>query len=156
MRAAIHGVALLAALLLAACSEPPSAQVLNSRVTASMTPAQPCNRPASVEYLPNGARISIPDTGLFTVGRTDLSPCGEYAVASVVEAMLDPRIIQVVIEPGGDINDPDAFLPRERVGSLKASLSNPGFAPTRPPVLVQPAAAPSRVWGIVLTIAGSG
>ena len=36
MRAAIHGVALLAALLLAACSEPPSAQVLNSRVTASM------------------------------------------------------------------------------------------------------------------------
>jgi hypothetical protein len=147
---------MLAALMLAACSEPPAAQVLDSRVTVSMSPVQPCNRPASVEYLPTGARIRIPDTALFTVGRTDLSECGRYAVASVVEAMLNPRIMQVVIEPGSDINDPDAFLPRERVGSLKASLSNPGFAPTQPPVLVQPAAVPSRVWGIVLTIADSG
>ncbi len=156
MKAAIHGIAMLTALLLAACSEPPVVQVLNSRVTASMSPVQPCNRPASVEYLPNGARISIPDTALFTVGRTDLSPCGQYAVASAVEAMLDPRIMQVVIEPGGDINAPDAFLPRERIGSLRALLSNPGFVPTPAPVLVQPAATPSRVWGILLTIASKG
>ena len=87
MKAAIHGVTMLAALLLAACSEPPPVQVLNSRVSARMSPVQPCNRPASVEYLPNGARISIPDTALFTVGRTDLSPCGEYAVASAVVAV---------------------------------------------------------------------
>jgi hypothetical protein len=156
MKAAIHGITMLAALLLAACSEPPSVQVLNSRVTARMSPVQPCNRPASVEYLPNGARISIPDTALFTVGRTDLSPCGEYAVASAVEAMLDPRITQVVIEPAGDINAPDAFLPRERVGSLMALLSNPGFVATPSPVLVQPAAVSSRVWAIVLTIPGGG
>ena len=138
MKAAIHGVTMLAALLLAACSEPPPVQVLNSRVSARMSPVQPCNRPASVEYLPNGARISIPDTALFTVGRTDLSPCGEYAVASAVEAMLDPRIMQIVIEPGGDINAPDAFLPRERVGSLRALLSNPAFVPAPSPVLVNP------------------
>ena len=156
MKAAIHSVTMLAALLLAACSEPPAVQVLNDRVTASMSPAQPCNGPASVEYLPNGARIRIPDTALFTVGRTDLSPCGGYAMASVVEAMLDPRIMQVVIEPGGDINAPDAFLPRERVGVLRASFSNPGFLPTQPAVLVQPAAVPSRVWGILLTISGNG
>jgi hypothetical protein len=156
MKAAIQSVTIFAALLLAACSEPPAVQVLNDRVTASMSPAQPCNGPASVEHLPNGARIRIPDTALFTVGRTDLSPCGGYAVASVVEAMLDPRIIQIVIEPGGDINAPDAFLPRERVGVLRASLSNPGFLPTQPSVLVQPAAVPSRVWSIVLTIPGNG
>jgi hypothetical protein len=156
MKAAIHGVTMLAALVLAGCSEPPAVQVLNSRVTASMSPTQPCNRPASVEYLANGARIRIPDTALFTVGRTDLSECGQFAVASVVEAMLDPRIMQIVIEPGGDIDAPDAFLPRERVGSLRASLSDRGFVPTQPPVLVQPAAVPSRVWGIVLTIPGSG
>jgi hypothetical protein len=156
MKAAIHGVTMLAALLLAACSEPPPVQVLNSRVSARMSPVQPCNRPASAEYLPNGARISIPDTALFTVGRTDLSPCGEYAVASAVEAMLDPRIMQIVIEPGGDINAPDAFLPRERVGSLRALLLNPAFVPAPSPVLVQPAATPSRVWGIVLIIPGNG
>ena len=156
MKAAIHSVTMLSALLLAACSERPAVQVLDDRVTASMSPSQPCNRPTSVEYLPNGARISIPDTALFTVGRTDLSPCGQYAVASVVEAMLDPRIMQVVIEPGGDINAPDAFLPRERVGVLRASFSNPGFLPTQPAVLVQPAAVPSRVWGIVLAISGGG
>jgi hypothetical protein len=156
MKAAIHGVIMLAALSLAACSEPPPVQVLNSRVAASMSPVQPCNRPASVEYLANGARIRIPDTALFTVGRKDLSECGQYAVASAVEAMLDPRIMQVVIEPGGDLDAPDAFMPRERVGSLRASLSNLGFVPAQPPVLVQPAAVPSRDWGIVLTIPGSG
>jgi hypothetical protein len=34
--------------------------------------------------------------------------------------MLDPRIMQVVVEPGADINASDASLPRERTDNIKA------------------------------------
>ena len=62
--------------------------------------------------------------------------------------------MQVVVEPGGDINAPDAFLPRERAITVQAFLSKPGIVTGQPPVLVQAAAVPSRSWGIVLTTAG--
>jgi hypothetical protein len=154
MKAGIHAVAALAALfLLDGCSEPSSTQTLQRRVAIRMDPAQTCNRPASIEYLPNGARVRMPDTSLFVVGRTDLSNCGQYAVSSVVEAMLDPRIMQVVVEPGGDFNAPYAFLPRERADNIRALLSNTAGTATQPPVLVQPAPAPSGSWGIVLAVA---
>src|SRR5689334_14764287 len=97
---------LTALLLLTACSGPPRPQVLAHRLAETMTLQKPCTGQAGIEYLPNGARITLPDTELFLVGRTDISPCGQYALASVVEAMLDPRIMQIVIEPGGDINSP--------------------------------------------------
>src|SRR5690242_8891416 len=76
MKANIRILSALAALgFLAACSRP-DAQVLNDRVTARMTPPLPCNSQATVEYLPNGARIMIPDTALFIIGKTDISECG--------------------------------------------------------------------------------
>ncbi|MEJ0019768.1 MAG: hypothetical protein WDN25_25085 [Acetobacteraceae bacterium] len=148
--------AIASLLLLAACGERPVSQVLNTRVTAKMSPDQSCNAAASVEYLPNGARITLPDTALFVVGRTDLSPCGEFALTSAVEAMLEPRLMQVVIEPGGDINAPYAGLPRERAAKVQAMFTDVGFAPAQPPVIVQPGpGAPVGVWGVVLTVDGS-
>jgi hypothetical protein len=75
-------------------------------------------------------------------------------MASVVEAMLDPRIMQVVVEPAGDVNAPNAFLPRERAATVGAFVANAGFAGTQPRVVVQPAsAAPPGNWGIVLAVA---
>lgn len=148
-------LALVAPLCVAACTEP-SAQMLQRRAAASMDPAQTCNQTASVQYLPDGARIEAPDTSLFTIGRTDLSACGQYILSGVVQAMLDPRIMQVVVEPGGDINAPDAFLPRERAVTVQAFLSNVGFVAGQPPVLVQAAVIPARSWGIVLTVVGGG
>ena len=64
--------------------------------------------------------------------------------------------MQVVVEPGGDINAPDAFLPRERAVIVQAFLSKPGLVVGQPPVLVQAAAIPSRSWGIVLTTTSGG
>lgn len=157
MKARRHLVPAIAPLLLlAACSEPSPTQMLQSRVTTSMSPLQDCNRPATVEYLPNGARIQIPDTALFVIGRTDLSACGQYAMASAIQAMLDQRIMQVTVEPGGDISAPYAYLPRERAGTLQAYLTNVGFTGFQPPVLVAPTSSASGVWAIVLTVAERG
>ena len=146
--------ALTALLLLAACGEPSSPEVLNTRVAESMAPDQLCNTKASVEYLPNGARISMPDGALFTIGKSDLSACGQYAMTSAVQAMLDPGIMQVVIEPGGDIEASYAGLARQRADIMKAMFTNVGFVSFQPPVLVQTnSAAPAGVWGVVLTVA---
>jgi hypothetical protein len=146
--------ALAALLLLDGCAcEPSSTQTLQSRVATSMDPARTCNRPASVEYLPNGVRVRIPDTSLFVVGRTDLSACGQYAMTSVVEAMLAPQVMRMVVESPGDVNAPDAFLSRERAGTVTRFIANPGFAGTQPRVVVRPASGPPGNWGIVLAVA---
>jgi hypothetical protein len=155
MRAGNHLVAALAALLLldgCAC-EPSSTQTLQSRVATSMDPAETCNRPASVEYLPNGARVRIPDTALFVAGRADLSACGQYVMAGVVEAMLAPRVMLVTVEPAGSPNAPGAFLPRERAATVTTFISHTGFVGTQPQVQVQPASGPPGNWGIVLAVA---
>jgi hypothetical protein len=145
--------ALIAVLFLSACGQPSSPDVLNTRVSARMAPDLLCNKSATVEYLPNGARISMPDNALFTIGRPDLSACGRYAMASAVEAMLDPGIMQVVIEPSGDVGAPYAGLARQRADTLQGVFTDVGFDPFQPPVLVQSRpGGPIGVWGIVLTV----
>ena len=155
LRAVVRATPALAALLLlVACGEPSSRDVLNARVAARMAPDQPCNTKATVAYLPTGARISMPDSALFTIGRPELSACGQYAMASAVEAMLDPSIMQVVIEPGGDLDVPYANLVRQRADTLKAMFTKASFPPYQPPIPVQTkAAGPAGTWGVVLMVA---
>ena len=120
-----------------------------------MNPAETCNQTASVQDLLGGVRIEAPEASLFTIGRTDLSARGQCILTGVVQAMLDPRVMQVVVEPGGDINEPGAFLPRERAVTVQAFLSKPGIVAGQSPVPVQATAIPSRNWGFVLTTTGS-
>ena len=147
--------AFAALLALSACSEPSSTQMLSNRVTTGLNPSQVCNRAANIEYLPNGTRISFPASSLFVSGRADLTGCGHYAVASVTQAMLDPRIMQVAIEPQAFVQGQESYLSVQRTDTLKGLLTNVGFTQTQPPVVVQPAATPSQdVFGIVLTVRG--
>jgi hypothetical protein len=143
-------------LVLGACSGPPSRQVLAQRVATSLTPTEPCNRDASIENLPNGTRIRLPEASLFVHGKADLTACGQYALASVTQAMLAPPIMQVVIEPDADMNAPGSYVSAQRADTVRKMLSNVGFIFTQPPVLVQPPAVPSPgTLGIVLTVLGS-
>lgn len=145
---------LTAVLLLTACGEPSSPDTLHARVAARVVPDQQCNAKASVEYLPDGARISMPDSALFTTGRPELSACGQYAISSAVEAMLDPGIMQVVIEPGGDLDAPYAGLVRQRADTLTAVFRKASFVPYQPSVPVQTkSVGQTGIWGVVLTVA---
>jgi hypothetical protein len=140
-------------LALGACSEPSSTQLLSSRVPARLNQTVPCNHPVSVEFLPDGARIRLPETSLFLIGRTDLSPCGQFVLASVTEALLDPRIMQVVIEPQSSVNTPASVFALQRADTVQKALSNVGFTQRQPPVLVQAAPTPSPgALGILLSV----
>lgn len=140
-------------LVVGACSEPSSTRMLSNRVTASLSPGNPCNSQASIEYLPNGTRIRLPEASLFVNRTADLSDCGRYTLASVTQAMLDPRIMQVVIEPETDPNAPGSPVSLQRADTVQQLLSHVGFVAGQPPVLIQPATAPSPgAFGIVLTV----
>ncbi len=151
-------VPLLAVLLgLGACSQPSSTQTLSDRVTTSLSPAQSCNREASIEYLPNGTRIRFPASAIFVSGKADLTGCGQYAVASVTQAMLNPHIMQVAIEPAPDAQGQGSYLSQQRADRLQGLFTNVGFTETQPPVLVEPALASTQdVFGIVLTVQSNG
>jgi len=143
-----------ALLALGACGEPSSTQTLQTRVTTTLTPANTCNSQASVEYLPDGARIRLPDT-LFLAARSELTGCGQYAVASVTQAMLNPSIMQVIVETD-DSGAAGSMLSLRRAETVRSLLTNVGFAPAQPPVVVQPAPTPSQgAVGIVLQVAAS-
>ena len=118
-------------------------QTLQTRVTTTLTPANTCNSQASVEYLPDGARIRLPDT-LFLAARSELTGCGQYAVASVTQAMLNPSIMQVIVETD-DSGAAGSMLSLRRAETVRSLLTNVGFAPAQPPVVVQP--APNSVPG---------
>jgi len=156
MRASSGAVAALMSLLLVvACAQPSNGPIFQSRIATAMTPEQPCNRVASVQYVPAGARIEVPADALFLPGKADLTQCGQIAMTSAIQAMLDPRIMYVAIEPYGDVDAPYALLARQRADRLRGFFSNVGFTGSQPPVAVQPAVTPNA-WGVVLTAADRG
>jgi hypothetical protein len=146
--------ALAVAFALTACGEPSSVQTLQDRVATTVSPANTCNSQASVEYLPNGARIRFPDS-LFLPARGDLTECGHYALASVTQAMLDPSIMQVIVETD-DSGGPGTTLSLRRAEAVRTLLTDVGFVPYQPPVVVQAAPVPSQgVLGVVLQVAAN-
>lgn len=156
MKAIILAMPVLGALLaLTACGEPLSTDVLKARVADHMASDPVCNKRANVEDLPDGARVSLPDNALFIVGRAELNPCGQYAMASVIEAMLNTDIMQVVIEPTGDIDAPYYGLARQRAEVLQGMISKVAFVPFHRPIPIQMKSTGSAAWGIVLTVANS-
>ena len=145
--------ALASLFLLAACGEPSSPDVLKARVAQHMATNQDCDSQANVQYLPNGARITMPDRALFIIGRAELSPCGQYAMASTIQAMLSSAVMRVEIEPGGDIEAPYAGLVGRRADALETMFAKSAFVPYQPPILIQSdPAGPAGVWGVVLTV----
>lgn len=145
--------ALASLFFLNACGEPSSPDVLKARVAQRLATNQQCDSKATIQYLPDGARITMPDDALFVIGRDELSPCGQYAMASAVQAMLSSGVMRVEIEPGGNIDAPYAGLVSERADALGTMFAKAAFVPYQPPVLVQSlSSGQAGVWGIVLTV----
>jgi hypothetical protein len=144
MRARVLAAPVLATLLaLAACAQPSNTATLQSRADLRLTQAEPCNRMATIEYLPDGVRFQVPQAALFVPGSTNLNDCGRYTLSSMMEAMLDPALIQVIIEPDPEYLTAGYILPQQRAETVRAFFTDAGFTRRQPPVLVQPATTQS-------------
>jgi hypothetical protein len=82
--------------LLAGCASPTqrSAGHLQQRLQANLGP-QIASHQVTIDRTDDGARVILPEPGLFMPGRADLTPSGAYLTASVTESLLDPSLMQV-------------------------------------------------------------
>jgi hypothetical protein len=143
-------VAILFALV--ACCGSQSVQELSGRVAASLSHRESCARIASVQYLSDGVLVRLPDAALFKTNQTEFTECGQFVLTSVIQSMLDPRMMRVAIEQA-NLSPAFSSLSRERAESLKTTFSSFGFAGDQPSVALDPASKESAAtWGIRLAV----
>jgi outer membrane protein OmpA-like peptidoglycan-associated protein len=82
--------------LLPGCAAQYPAQDLGDRLQSELAP-QLSNGSAMLERLPDGARVTFPDQTLFPTGSAELDAKGQFVLASLVEALLAPALLQVDI-----------------------------------------------------------
>jgi hypothetical protein len=84
-------------LSLAACGESAArhnAQILNGRLQAGLAPDLAAGR-ATLQPLPDGAQVTLAEQTLFPNGGAQLDDRGRFILASVIEGLLDPRILRI-------------------------------------------------------------
>ncbi|MBV9250772.1 MAG: hypothetical protein JO227_16170 [Acetobacteraceae bacterium] len=95
----VANVALIGAV--AACSAQgtqQSAQELSRRLTERLQPQINAGQ-AAVSPLQDGARVQLSDRVLFPPGGRDLNGEGRYALSSVTEGLLNPGLMNLLIQP---------------------------------------------------------
>lgn len=83
-------------LLVGGCANENSPQNLGNRLQAELRP-ELANGSATLERLPDGARVTLPDQTLFPAGGAELDARGRFVLASLVEALLAPALLEVDI-----------------------------------------------------------
>ena len=87
--------------LLLGCASERSPQDIGDRLQAELTPELAGGR-VTLEQLPDGTRVILPDQTLFPTGGTEMDARGRDILTSVVQALLAPPLLQVdVAGPAG-------------------------------------------------------
>ena len=148
MKAIILATPALGALLaLTACGEPLSTDVLKARVADHVASDPVCNKRANVEYLPRWCQGQLAGQRPIHRRQGRAQSVRSVPMASVIEAMLNTDIMQVVIEPTGDIDTPYYGLARQRAEVLQGMISKVAFVPFHRPIPIQMKSTGSAAWG---------
>jgi hypothetical protein len=88
-------------LLVAACSSSSgrdrTAQELGYRLQTQLVPDIAAGQ-AVLERLPDGTRVTLSEQALFPGGKAELDDKGRYVLASVIEGLVDPRLLRIEVE----------------------------------------------------------
>jgi outer membrane protein OmpA-like peptidoglycan-associated protein len=109
-------------LLLTGCADGRLPRDLNGRLQRELAP-ELASGGATLEQLPDGARVTVADQTLFPTGGTALDTKGRLALASLVEALLAPALLQV------DVAGPAGTLPQARAAAVAEFLRDTQVAP---------------------------
>ena len=148
-RATACGLVLLAA----ACTSSPNAgsvaagltQRLDMRLAPELASGQ-----ATLQQLPDGARVTLADGVLFPGGGVTLDGKGRYTVASVIQGLLEPSLLRIDI--AGASAAPGAVQDLQ-ARTVSAFFENYGIKVSTPSSPVSPYIAPAApVSGIAITI----
>jgi len=93
------GLLIAPLLVVAACAPCPqrSPQNLYDRMRVSLAPDIAAGR-ATLQPLRSGVGVTLVGGAVFTPGRSDLSAAGRDVMTSVIEALLEPRLLRIDIE----------------------------------------------------------
>lgn len=85
-------------LMAAGCASGPDqdAHELGDRFQTQLRP-QLAGGQAVLERLPEGVRVTVSEQSLFPRGSAELDDKGRYVLASVVESLLDPSLLQIQV-----------------------------------------------------------
>lgn len=132
-------------LLLAGCGGLPGrATQLSDRFQTQLQPELASGQ-AGLVRLPDGACVTLADRALFNGGSAELSDKGRYALASVMQSLLAPRLLEV------DVSEPattSTTLQQARVNAVTQFLQEWQLAPPLQfPITVQaiPTAVPQAM-----------
>jgi hypothetical protein len=92
--ALLASVSAVPLVLLLGCASERSPQDVGDRLQAELSPALSSGS-VTLERLPDGARVTLPDQTLFPTGGAQLDARGRYVLTSVVQALLAPSLLQV-------------------------------------------------------------
>jgi hypothetical protein len=133
-----HRAILLGSLLLtAACSSGTPTPDLNARLQARLAPQIATNQ-AAVQQLPDGSQVLLIDQSLFADGGAQLNDKGQYILASVIEGLLEPRLLRIEITD----QPTSAYLQNARIQAVTQYFADYGLAPTLQPPSAPIAATP--------------
>ncbi len=88
---------------------------LGNRMETRLSPAIKGGQ-AVLERLPDGARVTLSEQSLFPNGSAELDNRGRYVLASVVEGLMDPRLLRI------DVSEPASTPLRLRQARLQAVI----------------------------------
>jgi hypothetical protein len=117
--------ALLGLVILVAGCEQGTMQQLGDRMQFQLAP-QLANGQAGLQRLQDGAQVTLADATLFPSGSAELSDQGRYVLASVVEGLMAPNLLQI------DVSESPATpagLQQARVQAVTQFLNSWQLAP---------------------------
>src|SRR5262245_37145766 len=112
-------------ILLLGCASERSPQDIGDRLQAELSP-ELASGSVTLERLPDGARVTLPDQTLFPTGGTELDAKGRFVLTRLVQALLAPSLLQVDV--AGPANAPMP-LQQARVRTVTQFLEGIQVAP---------------------------
>jgi hypothetical protein len=139
-------------LLVTACGssgQNPTVQRLGERLQTQMAPDIAAQR-ATVQSLPDGARVTLLDPSLFPNNADTLDNRVSDPRANVVEGLLDPRLMRIQVADTSTLPEDQRDI---RVGNVTEYLRGVGLGSSlQPPQAVPPGSVASVPAGLAVTI----
>jgi hypothetical protein len=114
-------------LLVAGCGslQHETVQQLNARMQIGLAP-QVAQQQAGVQPLQNGTQITLAEDTLFTPGSAALSARGQFILASVIEGLMAPPLMQIEVTPSATSSP---YLRQARVAAVRRFFTNFALGP---------------------------
>lgn len=129
-----------------------AAQNLDQRMNRELAPAIAAHRVA-VEPQPDGERVTLVDSALFSDGGTKLNNEGQDTMISFIHALLEPRIYTLQVS---ETQDPAQAPEGTRAAAVEQYFTDVGFGPRLRPKALAPEipadAAGTAPPGVALTV----